>query len=165
MIGRTHCSSSGLAISELRVLSANRCGGFWAASVYTFLAQYFDGTRLEDRMNPEHVSAPCHVVGRVRLDERERLALTVLGRRYLRFEPQPAPLTWEETTRVLAGVDPDQGWNAASLQALVDRTGQRLFGSSPGQGGEEGSGRAVHQLFHALLLAAVLVPTDLRLLD
>jgi hypothetical protein len=104
------------------------------------------------------------------LNKRERLALTVLGQRYLRHESHPQPLTWRDTLKELAELEPAAGWTDAQLRHLVEDVRGRL--SRDGVSGltEEEVGRPVgnalnDNLLRALLTSTSLLPADLAPLD
>ena len=48
----------------------------------------------------------------------ERIALIVLGQRYLYQEPHPQPLTWQATTAQLAELQPDRQWRQGRVERL-----------------------------------------------
>ena len=104
------------------------------------------------------------------LSARERLALTVLGQRYLRHEPHPQPLTWKATLGQLVDLEPVGGWTEAQLRHLVEDVRGRI--SRDGVSGltEDEVGRPVgnalnDNLLRALLISTSLVPADLAALD
>jgi hypothetical protein len=104
------------------------------------------------------------------LSRRERLALTVLGQRYLRHEPHPQPLTWKATLNQLAALGPAAEWTEAQLRHLVEDVRGRL--SRDGVSGltEDKVGRPVDKamndnLLRALLISTSLVPSDLAVFD
>lgn len=104
------------------------------------------------------------------LNARERLALVVLGQRYLRHEARPQPLTWAAVAEELAELQPDKGWTAKRTEHVVSAIRIRLAAKGvPGVTREEVGepvGNALnHNLLVELLLTATLVPPDLRLLD
>lgn len=105
-----------------------------------------------------------------RLDARERLALTVLGQRYLRHEAHPQPLTWKQTLRQLGEIQPDAGWTDALLRHLVEDVRGRLSrGGVPGLTEDEVGqpvGNALNDnLLRELLISTSLIPADLAALD
>jgi hypothetical protein len=104
------------------------------------------------------------------LSGRERLALTVLGQRYLRHEPHPQPLTWKDTLGQLVELEPAAGWTEAQLRHLVEDVRGRI--SRDGVSGltEDEVGRPVgnalnDNLLRALLTSTSLVPSDLAALE
>ncbi|MBO2457896.1 hypothetical protein [Actinomadura violacea] len=104
------------------------------------------------------------------LDERQRLVLTCLGQRYLRQEPWPQPLTWDQVADELRALRPREGWNARRAARLVGKLREEL---NPAVGGglmEEDVPKPLgntinHNLVTALLLSATLTVEDLALLD
>lgn len=105
-----------------------------------------------------------------RLDPRERLALTVLGQRYLRHDAHPQPLTWKETLRQLGEIQPDAGWTEALVRHLVEDVRRRLSrGGVPGLTEDEVGqpvGNALNDnLLRELLVSTSLIPADLTALD
>jgi hypothetical protein len=105
-----------------------------------------------------------------RLERDERLALIVLGQRYLWHDFHPQPLTWQQTARQLAELEPGEAWTAGRVERLVVGVRARLAGSGvPGLTGAEAGGSAGNtlnqNLLTTLMLSATLVPRDLALLD
>lgn len=104
------------------------------------------------------------------LSDRERLALTVLGQRYLRHEPHPQPLSWKDTVGELARLEPAAGWTEAQLRHLTADVRGRLSGAGVSGLTEEEVGRPVgnalnDNLLRELLTSTSLVPRDLDALD
>ncbi|WP_260695544.1 FHA domain-containing protein [Streptomyces sp. IB201691-2A2] len=104
------------------------------------------------------------------LTEQEKLALVVLGRRYLLHEPRPQPLTWRQTAAELAGSQPYAGWTDKRVEHLVNGVRTRLSRDGvPWLTREELGeplGNALNDnLIRALLASTTLVPTDLALID
>lgn len=104
------------------------------------------------------------------LTDDERLALVVLGRRYLLHDLRPQPLTWKETAAQLTELQPDAGWNAKRVERLV--TAVRIRLSRDGvpwltreEVGEPVGNTLNDHLLRELLLSTTLVPPDLALLD
>lgn len=101
----------------------------------------------------------------------EKLALVVLGQRYLLHEPNPQPLTWRQAADQLGELSPPASqWSAKRVEHLVARVRARL--SRAGVAGltrEEVSGPVGNALNHNLITELVrsttLVPPDLRRLD
>jgi hypothetical protein len=105
-----------------------------------------------------------------RLEEDERLALIVLGQRYLLHEPRPQPLAWQVAAKQLSELQPDVDWTGKRVAWVVQRVRTRL--SSEGVAGltreeiGEPVGNALnHNLIRELLLSTTLVPPDLAVLD
>lgn len=104
------------------------------------------------------------------LTEPEKLALVVLGRRYLLHELRPQPLTWRQTAAELAGLQPPAGWTDKRVEHLV--TGVRVRLSRDGvpwltreEVGEPVGNALNDHLIRALLASTTLVPMDLALID
>jgi hypothetical protein len=100
----------------------------------------------------------------------ERLALVVLGQRYLLHEPNPQPLTWQQAAEQLAELQPAAAWTAERVEDMVVRVRTRL--SSAGVTGltdEDVAGPVGNVLNHNLIAelvhSATLVPLDLSRLD
>ncbi|WP_043627176.1 FHA domain-containing protein [Nonomuraea candida] len=99
----------------------------------------------------------------------ERLVLVCLGRRYLRPEPWPQPLTWAQVADELGRLRPGEQWTAKRAAHIVTQTRKRLSARVPGLLEEEippPLGNTLnHNLITALLATATIGPSDLRLLD
>ncbi|MFC9897097.1 hypothetical protein ACFVMC_25710 [Nocardia sp. NPDC127579] len=100
----------------------------------------------------------------------ERLALVVLGQRYLRREPSPQPWTWEASARLLADIEPDTGWKRRRVEELVAGVRQRLSrlgvaGLTAAEVPQPIGNMLNHNLIRELLLTGTLVPRDLALID
>lgn len=105
-----------------------------------------------------------------RLTGDERLALVVLGQRYLLHEERPAPLPWRQAADQLAELRPDAGWTAKRLEHLVTAVRSRLSaagvtGLTRDEVGEPVGNALNDNLIRELLLSTTLVPPDLTLLD
>ncbi|WP_218892910.1 MULTISPECIES: FHA domain-containing protein [unclassified Streptomyces] len=104
------------------------------------------------------------------LTEQERLALVVLGRRYLLHEPRPQPLTWRQTAAELAESQPWAGWTDKRVEHLVNGVRTRLSRDGVPWLTREELGEPVgnalnDNLIRALLASTTLVPMDLALID
>ncbi|OON77404.1 FHA domain-containing protein [Streptomyces tsukubensis] len=102
------------------------------------------------------------------LSASEKLALVVLGRRYLLHEPRPQPLTWRQAAAELAELQPAEGWREKRVEHMVN--GVRLRLSRDGEPwltreevGEPVGNALNDHLIRALLTSTTLVPTDLAL--
>ncbi|MEU4193512.1 FHA domain-containing protein [Kribbella sp. NPDC026611] len=100
----------------------------------------------------------------------ERLALTVVGQRYLLHDLHPLPLSWRQAADQLAELRPTEGWTAKKVEHVVANVRNRLSRDGvPGLTREEVGepvGNALNDnLFKALLLTTTLVPADLDVLD
>lgn len=104
------------------------------------------------------------------LSPQERLALIVLGRRYLRHEAHAQPITWAQAAGDLATVTGDLGWRARRVERLVEGVRMRMHRAGvPGmvrdEVGEPVGNALNHNLITQLLLTATLVPPDLAEID
>lgn len=104
------------------------------------------------------------------LTDDERLALVVLGQRYLLHDLLPQPLTWKETAAQLSQLRPDAGWGPKRVERLVTAVRTRLSrGGVPWltreEVGEPVGNTLNDNLLRELLLSTTLVPPDLTLLD
>ncbi|MFF4034236.1 FHA domain-containing protein [Streptomyces sviceus] len=122
-----------------------------------------------DRPPPRHedVTRPPRVWA---LTEQEKLALVVLGRRYLLHEPRPQPLTWRQTAAELADAQPHAGWTDKRVEHLVNGVRTRLSRDGVPWLTREELGEPVgnalnDHLIRALLASTTLVPMDLALID
>lgn len=107
---------------------------------------------------------------RWRLTPDERLALVVLGQRYLLHEPHPQPLSRQQVADALGELQPDATWSASRVDHLVaDVRGRLSAGGVAGMLREEVGepvGNALNDnLIRELVLSTTLVPPDLALLD
>lgn len=95
------------------------------------------------------------------LGPEERLAMIVLGQRYLLHEADPRPLTWRQATVQLVELQPGR-WRENRLRQVVRDLRLRLsWHGVPGLTGDE----AVANLMHELVRTGALVPPDLAALD
>ncbi|MEK8172054.1 hypothetical protein NKH77_30475 [Streptomyces sp. M19] len=104
------------------------------------------------------------------LSAEEKLALVVLGQRYLLHHPRPQPLTWEQTYRQLSELRPDAGWTKKRVEHAVNDVRARLSdGGVPWltreEVGEPVGNTLNDNLLRELLLSTTLVPLDLSLID
>lgn len=124
-----------------------------------------DGQRPTARHDHETMSPPVWP-----LTDGERLALIVLGQRYLRHEPSPQPLSWSEAAAVLAQLDPQGGWRTKSVEHRIVKVRQRLhrhgvFGLVASEVARPIGNQLNDHLIRELIRSATLVPTDLHRLD
>ncbi|MGI5213489.1 hypothetical protein [Plantactinospora sp. CA-290183] len=105
-----------------------------------------------------------------RLSPDERLALVVLGQRYLLHEAHPQPLSRQQVAEQLAELRPAANWTVKRVEHLVADVRSRL--SAGGVHGlvreevNEPVGNALNDnLLRELVLSTTLVPRDLDLLD
>lgn len=104
------------------------------------------------------------------LSDDERLALVVLGQRYLRHDALPQPLAWRQAGDQLADLRPDAGWNARKVERTVGAVRARLSahgvaGLTREEVGEPVGNMLNDNLIRELMLCTTLVPPDLALLD
>ena len=104
------------------------------------------------------------------LSSDERLAVIVLGQRYLLHEQRPQPVSWRDAADELSTLRPDAGWTARRVEHLV--AGVRIRLSRAGVSGltreeiGEPVGNALNDsLMRELLLSTTLVPPDLAALN
>ncbi|GCB47479.1 FHA domain-containing protein [Streptomyces sp. NL15-2K] len=133
------------------------------------LEVFVTGPEGERRPVPRHgdVTRPPRVWA---LTEQEKLALVVLGRRYLLHEPRPQPLTWRQTAAELAESQPYAGWTDKRVEHLVNGVRTRLSRDGVPWLTREELGEPVgnalnDNLIRALLASTTLVPMDLALID
>lgn len=112
---------------------------------------------------------PTQPPARWSLDDAERLALVVLGQRYLLHEARPVPQTWQQTASQLHELRPDDGWNHKRVERLVEKVRMRLSARGvPGLTRDEVPepiGNALNDnLLRELLLSTTLTPRDLALI-
>jgi hypothetical protein len=117
-----------------------------------------------------HHSDPTQPPRVWRLSNEERLALVVLGQRYLLHETRPAPLPWRQAADQLAQLQPDAGWTTKRLEHLVTAVRARLssggvIGLTRDEVGEPVGNALNDNLLRELLLSTTLVPPDLAALD
>jgi hypothetical protein len=117
---------------------------------------------------PAHPTAPAHEAEtRDRdtwdLTATERLVLTCLAQRYLRNEPHPQPLTWQQVAEELG-----RSWTWRRAAAIVGKVRKRLSPHVPRLLEEEVPppvGNALnHNLIEELLVTSTLTHADLGLL-
>ncbi|MEV6896717.1 FHA domain-containing protein [Amycolatopsis sp. NPDC051372] len=121
-----------------------------------YLPLFVHGSRGREHVLEVHVAdgrPAAPPAARGGLDTRERLALTVVGQSFLRWEALPRPVPPERAAAQLAVLDPGGDWTALGVRAALDGVRARF---RPASGDD--------LLFGALLAAAVLVPPDLALL-
>ncbi|MBB5918841.1 hypothetical protein BJY24_007753 [Nocardia transvalensis] len=114
-----------------------------------------------------HVTSP---VTSYDLSDTERLALIVLGQRYLRHEPNPQPWTWDATAKLLAEIQPGAGWKRRRVEEMVTAVRLRLAGLGvlglTAEDVPQPIGNMLnHNLIRELMLTGTLVPRDLDLIE
>lgn len=105
-----------------------------------------------------------------RLQKDERLALIVLGQRYLLHEAHPHPLTWRQAADQLAELQPEAGWTAKRVEHMIVSVRTRLSregvtGLTREEVGEPVGNALNDNLLKELLQSTTLVPPDLAILD
>jgi hypothetical protein len=103
------------------------------------------------------------------LSEPEKLVLVTLGQRYLRHEPNPLPLPWEEVAAQLVEIQPHANWTKKTATHRVSNVRLRLAAAGVPNLTESDVPRPVgntlnHNLLMELLTSTTLVPPDLNLL-
>ena len=124
-----------------------------------------DGRRPESR-HDAHTDPPKTW----RLLPDERLALVLLGQRYLLHESDPQPLTRQQVAKQLSELQPVAGWTHRKVEHLLTTVRERLSrggvtGLTREEVGEPVGNKLNDNLIRALVLSTTLVPPDLRLLD
>ena len=99
----------------------------------------------------------------------ERIALIVLGQRYLYQDPHPQPLTWQATTAQLAELQPDRQWRRAGRApgagGPAAALGEGRARADPRGGRRAGRRPLNHNLRVTLLRSTTLRPADVKVLD
>jgi hypothetical protein len=100
----------------------------------------------------------------------EKLALIVVGQRYLLHERHPLPLAWRVAADQLSELRPDAGWTGKRVEHLVAGVRNRLSregvaGLTREEVGEPVGNALNDNLFAELLLSTTLVPSDVDILD
>ncbi|GAA0610307.1 hypothetical protein GCM10010174_29620 [Kutzneria viridogrisea] len=103
------------------------------------------------------------------LSPAERLALIVLGQRYLLHEVYPNPLSWRQAALHLNEIRPDEEWTHKKVEHLVLGVRTRMSrggvtGLTREEVGEPVGNTLNHNLIRELLETTTLVPPDLRLI-
>lgn len=113
---------------------------------------------------------PTQLPRQWRLDDDEKLALVVLGQRYLLHEARPQPLSWRQAADQLHELQPAAGWTqkkvehtVVAVRNLLSRNG--VPGLTRDEVGEPVGNALNDNLLTELLLSTTLVPPDLALLD
>ncbi|MEO3749317.1 FHA domain-containing protein [Streptomyces sp. B6B3] len=104
------------------------------------------------------------------LRPKERLALIVLGQRYLLHEASPQPLTWHQAAAQLDALQPGAGWGPRKVANRVAAVRERLSragvaGLTEAEVGQPVGNALNHNLLTELLVSTTLVPPDLAELD
>ena len=118
---------------------------------------------------PQH-GAVTEPPRRWRLTPDERLALVVVGQRYLLHEEQPLPIARQQACLQLEELQPDTGWTVKKLDHTISDVRTRLSragvsGLTREEVGEPVGNTLNDNLLRELVLSTTLVPTDLALLD
>lgn len=124
-----------------------------------------DATPLAPR--PDAVTQPPQ---RWRLAPDERLALIVLGQRFLLHDPHPLPLSRQQAADQLAELRPAQRWTIKRVEHIVATVRARLssngvYGLLREEVGEPVGLTLTVNLLRELISSTTLVPLDLDLLD
>jgi hypothetical protein len=105
------------------------------------------------------------------LSDVERLVLTALAQRYLRYEKHPQPLSWNEVAKELNQAPDGRRWTPHRAANVVTEVRRRLAaehrveGVMRAEGAAEPIGITInHTLIVELLRSTTLLPTHLRLL-
>ncbi len=104
------------------------------------------------------------------LEPEEKLALIVLGQKYLLHDFYPQPLSYRETAKYLADLQADAGWTEKVVEHHVANVRKRLSrnnvrGLTQREVGKPVGSKLNENLLRELLLSTTLVPRDLALLD
>lgn len=104
------------------------------------------------------------------LSPAERVALVVLGQRYLLHEGDPQPLGRQQAADQLELLQPAEGWTARKVEHMVSAVRTRLSKAGVNNLTREEVGEPVgnklnDNLLRELVLSTTLVPPDLRLLE
>jgi hypothetical protein len=105
-----------------------------------------------------------------RLSAQERLALVVMGQRYLLHESHPQPLSRQRTAEQLAELQPEAKWTYKVVEHIVADVRARLsargvFGLRKEDVDEPVGNSLTDNLLKELVASTTLVPPDLALLD
>ncbi|WP_291408184.1 FHA domain-containing protein [Actinophytocola sp.] len=103
------------------------------------------------------------------LSEVERLVLTALAQRYLRQEPHPQPVAWQQVADDLNATPGQEGWHWHRASNIADAVRKRVSaqgvrGLTREEVGEPVGNKLKDNLIHELLQTATLLPLDLALL-
>ncbi|MEX5632750.1 hypothetical protein [Parafrankia sp. FMc2] len=98
----------------------------------------------------------------------ERLVLVCLAQHYLRGDPRPQPLTWEQVASELADRQPGEQWTRRRAAHIVAAVRKRLSTTVRGITEDEAPAPVAHMINHnlimELLVTTTLVHADLKLL-
>ncbi|WP_370949173.1 FHA domain-containing protein [Amycolatopsis sp. cg5] len=127
------------------------------------------GTHDGDRPRTEH-DAPTRPPHTWALSPSERLALIVLGQRYLLHEAYPNPLSWRQAAEYLNDLRPAEEWTHKKVEHLVVGVRTRLSrggvaGLTREEVGEPVGNTLNHNLVRELMESTTLVPPDLGSLN
>jgi hypothetical protein len=130
------------------------------------LLEVFVTTAQRSGPTPRHRHETHHGIPYA-LSVEEKLALIVLGQRYLRREPYPQPLTWKETAKLLTELQPGMGWKQRRVEELVAEVRHRLtllgVDGLMAQDVPPPIGNMLnHNLFQELMVSGTLTPNDLE---
>ncbi|QKW06337.1 FHA domain-containing protein [Streptomyces sp. NA04227] len=105
------------------------------------------------------------------LDPNERLLLVVLGQRYLLYEKDPRPLTYQRAAEQLCYLRPDGNWGERRIEYRVEAVRRRLSDGFPypllhdKEAGRPSDNSLLHNLLRGLVESTTLVPPDLDLME
>lgn len=104
------------------------------------------------------------------LSDEELIVLVVLGQRYLRREPNPQPLSWQQAAEELDLLEPERGWRVKKVEHKVVKVRQRLSrrgvrGLLAAEVPAPVGNQLNDNLIRELVRTTTLVPTDLARLD
>lgn len=143
---------------------------------------FVTGARERQHLLELYVAGPDGDVPRVRhdhetaqpavwaLDPDESLVLVVVGQRYLRHEPDPEPVTWQQAAAQLELIEPEGRWTAKRVEHRVAKVRRRLsrrgvHGLVADEVASPFGSRLTDNLLRELVRSATLVPADLARLD
>ncbi|MFI5734863.1 hypothetical protein ACIA49_32420 [Kribbella sp. NPDC051587] len=126
-----------------------------------------DGEDRASQPRPSQMTVPPK---RWRLTPEEHVTLTVMGQRYLAYDPHPMPLTRQQTAAELAELRPREAWTAKRVEHIVSRLRQRLSDSGVAGLRREEVGEPIGltltvNLIRELIQSTTLVPMDLEWLE
>lgn len=116
---------------------------------------------------PGHETVPPK---RWRLTTEERQVLTVVGQRFLLYDPQPQPLSRQQAAAELAALQPRANWTIKRVEHIVSAVRRRLsdggvYGLQRDEVSEPIGFALTVNLMRELVMSTTLVPLDLEWLD